>query len=121
VKKNGFSLIELLVVVAIASVFAIFALITINPLEQVKKARDTGKLSRAQKAISAAERYFIFQNKDPADCDALIAVDALKLGSCDGITLNIISAGNYTITFMAESKGNQDKCGGATCTFPDDF
>lgn len=124
--KKGFTLVELLVVVAIIGVLAAALLIGLNPLEQTRKAQDSGKLSRCKEAIGAAERYYAFHNSDPADCAALITADELKTGSCTDITL-AGSAGTYTCTFTCTSTAFQavDKCGetapATTCTVPDEF
>jgi len=122
--RKGFTLVELLVVVAIIGVLAAVLLIGINPLEQTRKARDTGKLSRCKEAISAAERYYAFHNDDPVGgCAGLLpgAADELKAGACDDITL-AGSGGSYTCTFSPESTAYDTKCGtGTTCIVPDEF
>lgn len=56
--KKGFTLIELLVVVALIGILAVALLSAINPLEQMKKARDAGRKSDAAELLNAYERYY---------------------------------------------------------------
>lgn len=56
-KKLGFTMIELLVVIAVIGILAVALLSTLNPLEQIRKGRDTGSRTDASQLISALERY----------------------------------------------------------------
>lgn len=56
--RKGFTLIELLIVIAILGILAVSVLSAINPVEQMKKARDTGRKSDAAELLNAHERYF---------------------------------------------------------------
>lgn len=56
-KKLGFTMIELLVVIAVIGILAVALLATLNPLEQIRKGRDTGTRADASQLISALERY----------------------------------------------------------------
>lgn len=55
---KGFTLIELLIVIALIGVLAVALLSVINPMEQLKKARDSGKKSDAAELLNAYERYY---------------------------------------------------------------
>lgn len=55
--KSGFTMIELLVVIAVIGILAVALLATLNPLEQIRKGRDTRTRSDASQLISAIERY----------------------------------------------------------------
>jgi prepilin-type N-terminal cleavage/methylation domain-containing protein len=60
-KKNytkGFTLIELLIVIAVLGILIVAILSAIDPLEQIRKARDAGRKSDAAELLSAYERYF---------------------------------------------------------------
>lgn len=54
---KGFTLIELLVVIGILSVLAVAALVTINPAEAQKKARDTQRIQDLATIQSIVEQY----------------------------------------------------------------
>lgn len=56
--RRGFTLIELLIVISILGILAVAVLSAINPVEQMKKARDAGRKSDAAELLNAYERYF---------------------------------------------------------------
>lgn len=55
--KKGFTLIELLIVIAILGAIAVIALIAIDPLEQLARSRDAGKLSLTAQLGHALDAY----------------------------------------------------------------
>ena len=103
-------------VVAVFGIVAAAAMVGLNPLEQVRKSRDAGSLSRAKQIFSAAEAHYAFFQVDPADCSVL----DLKPATCVDMTL-LGSNGHYQVDFEVESNAFEDTCGSTTCTVPDDF
>lgn len=61
----GFTLVELLIVIALIGVLAVAVLAAINPLEQLNRARDTGMESDASQLLAAIDRYYASQEKFP--------------------------------------------------------
>lgn len=61
----GFTMIELLIVIAILGILAIAVLAAINPIEQINRGRDTGSRSDAEQLISAIDRYYAFNGYYP--------------------------------------------------------
>jgi prepilin-type N-terminal cleavage/methylation domain-containing protein len=57
-KTKGFTLIELLIVIAVLGILIVAILSAIDPLEQIRKARDAGRKSDAAELLSAYERYY---------------------------------------------------------------
>lgn len=55
---KGFTLIELLIVIAVLGILIVAILSAIDPLEQIRKARDAGRKSDAAELLSAYERYY---------------------------------------------------------------
>ena len=57
-KKLGFTMIELLIVIAVLGILAVAVLSAINPIEQINRGRDTGTRSDAEQFISAVDRFY---------------------------------------------------------------
>jgi prepilin-type N-terminal cleavage/methylation domain-containing protein len=62
---SGFTMIELLIVIAILGILAVAVLSAINPIEQINRGRDTGSRSDAEQLLSAIDRYNAFQGYYP--------------------------------------------------------
>jgi prepilin-type N-terminal cleavage/methylation domain-containing protein len=57
--KKGFTLIELLIVIAILGVLAVVVLVAINPVQQLARTRDAGRISTVQQLGHSIEAYFV--------------------------------------------------------------
>lgn len=55
---DGFTLVELLIVIALIAVLSVAVLATINPIEQSNKARDAKVQNDAAEVLNAYERYY---------------------------------------------------------------
>lgn len=56
-RGGGFTLIELIIVIAVLGILAVAVLSAINPLEQIRKANDARRKSDGAEMLSALERY----------------------------------------------------------------
>ena len=65
INKNGFTLVELLIVIALIAILSVAVLATINPIEQSNKARDAKFKNDAAEVLSAYERYYTSQASYP--------------------------------------------------------
>lgn len=70
-KNTGFTLIEILIVMVLIGILAVALLSAINPVEQIKKARDNQRKSDAAELLNAYDRYYTTQGCYPWDtaCD----------------------------------------------------
>jgi len=57
-KKLGFTMIELLIVIAVLGILAVAVLSAINPIEQINRGKDTGSRSDVEQLLSATERFY---------------------------------------------------------------
>jgi prepilin-type N-terminal cleavage/methylation domain-containing protein len=55
--SRGFTMIELLIVIAVLGVLAVAVLATINPIEQINRGRDTNSRGDTEQLLSAIDRY----------------------------------------------------------------
>lgn len=62
---SGFTLVELLIVIALLGVLAAAVLAAINPLEQANRARDTRMKSDASQLLAAIDRYYVASDHFP--------------------------------------------------------
>jgi len=77
--RTGFTMIELLIVIAVLGVLAVAVLSAINPIEQINRGRDTGSRSDAEQLLSAFDRFYTSQQiypwqrpaASPADPEAI--------------------------------------------------
>jgi prepilin-type N-terminal cleavage/methylation domain-containing protein len=107
---QGFTLVELLIVIALLGVIATIVIAAINPIEQANKARDAGMKADASQLESAIQRYYASHNSYPwqdfcaanpsesiCTTDGLTAVDAeLPFTSADNEVIGLCGLGSGT-------------------------
>ena len=64
-KLKGFTLVELLIVIALIAILSVAVLATINPIEQSNKAKDSTMQNDAAEVMNAYERYYTVKNTYP--------------------------------------------------------
>jgi prepilin-type N-terminal cleavage/methylation domain-containing protein len=85
--EGGFTLIEMLIVIAIIGILAIAVLSAINPVEQTRKARDTRRKSNSAELLNALERYYATNEAYPSSFPT-------STGSCPGTRVTSTMAGD---------------------------
>src|SRR4030042_4312417 len=93
----GFTLVELLIVIALISILSVAVLATINPIEQANKAKDSTVQNDAAEVMNSYERYYAnaqtypwmsFTEVDPITVDdsVLYQSNLAGFGLCYGTT-----------------------------------
>ena len=77
---KGFTLVELLIVIALIAILSVAVLATINPIEQSNKAKDSTTQNDAAEVLNAYERYYTVKNTYPwMDTDASATITSYDL------------------------------------------
>lgn len=88
--KRGFTLVELLIVIALIAILSVAVLATINPIEQTNKARDAQFKNDAAEVLNALERYYASTQQYPWNSDTEFTgvapvLDSLAAGTAIGL------------------------------------
>jgi len=106
--KKAFTLVELLIVIALIAILSVAVLATINPIEQTNKARDAAMKNDAAEVLSALERYYASQNEYPWNSGSGTTVPALSkiaIGSTD-ISFGVGVGGSGALITTSELKSS---------------
>lgn len=70
--KHGFTLVELLIVIAIIGILSASVVSVINPIQQQKKARDAVRRADLSKISTALEQYYADHNSYPTTVNDVV-------------------------------------------------
>ncbi len=78
--KKAFTLVELLIVIALIAILSVAVLATINPIEQSNKAKDSTVQNDAAEIMNAYERYYTVKQTYPwMDVDDSVTVTGVDI------------------------------------------
>jgi len=104
-KKNinnfGFTLVELLIVITLISILAVAIVATLNPVEQVNRARDAKYKNDASEYLAAIERYYASTQDYPwvAQDATMTTTDAFNvIGEAGGLGVCNLNADGRAIS-----------------------
>ncbi len=94
-KRNGFTLIELILVVAIMGVLSVGVMLTLNPFAQVQKASDARRKSDLSQIQKALETYYQDNGKYPANSSGYLIITVVQNPSCQTPPCNVAWGTNW--------------------------
>lgn len=94
---RGFTLVELLIVIALLGVIATIVIAAINPIEQANRATDAGMKADASQIVSAIQRYYTSHGQYPWE-----VVTPGTYGSSD-VAFDFASASNVNVGLCGAS------------------
>lgn len=132
--QKGFTLIELLIVIAILGVLATAVLVSIDPIEQISRSKDAGRLNSIDQLGHAVQAYYTGQQAMPTAATwntDLVSTGNLKSmptspgGGTECATNNVnkfcyaaIGASDAVVFTQIESKSSKTKTGNVNCATP---
>ncbi|MGA2911511.1 MAG: prepilin-type N-terminal cleavage/methylation domain-containing protein [Candidatus Levyibacteriota bacterium] len=133
-KNEGFTLIELIVVIGILGILAVGALLVLNPLAQFQKANDVRRKSDLAQIQRALEVYYQDNNKYPIVATAPYQIPGVSWGNSwqpymDVLPQDPSSSKNYVYyspsgqsyyIYASLDRGSNDPaaCSGGLCSAP---
>lgn len=90
---RGFTLVELLIVIALLAIIALIVIAAINPIEQRNRARDTGMRADGAQLVSAIDRFFTARSEFPW----VTATDQTPGALINDSTFGFVSAGDFRV------------------------
>src|SRR3989338_2851312 len=96
-KNYGFTMIELLIVIAVLGILAVAVIAAINPIEQINRSKDTGSRSDAEQLIGAVDRYYTSKGYYPWQSGATDTTNAdaaswVPIDGANALTNSILTA-----------------------------
>jgi prepilin-type N-terminal cleavage/methylation domain-containing protein len=76
--NKGFTLIELIIVIAVLGILAAGLIALLDPVEQLNRARDNTTKTNASEVLRAGQRYYASNSAYAASVAALVAAGELK-------------------------------------------
>ena len=109
-RGNAFTLIELLIVMAVLGVLATVVLVAINPAQKQAEARDAGRISAIMQLGRVITGYYTTQGNYPAE--GTWAIDLVDNGELQTFPAGIEYVGGITacITFPQPADPNNTYC-----------
>lgn len=107
--KKGFTLLEVLLVIAIITILAAIVFIVINPAKQLVQSRNTQRRADVNTVLNAVYQYAIDNNGSiptiPTGSCALVAANqickAAAVGTCaTGVDLSVVTANQKYLTAL---------------------
>jgi len=102
VRRNGFTLIELLIVVVTLGLLILVVIVTLDPIEQIRKSHDTSTLNTVSELLEAIIRSATSTNKTPLKTEARGVSISMPEGQ--EIVTSVVEGGELKTAFQDRTK-----------------
>lgn len=110
--SQGFTLVELLIVIAVMGVLATVVLVAIDPVEQLARGRDSGRKTTMSQLVTAVQSYYTSRNAKYPVADATWITTLKTTGELKSVPAAI----GYSVTGAATCATNTEPAtGGGWC------
>lgn len=114
ISQRAFTLVELLIVIALLGALAVGLLAALDPFEQLKKGTDTGRRNLTSEVHNAIIRYFAIKENMPwcptgSGCPADPSGTALNVAPMTDAITNIVATGELKSDFVTLAGNNLSK------------
>lgn len=99
--KKAFTLIELLIVIAILAILAIGVLAAIDPIEQFRRGADSTVINTASEYKNAIDRFYAGQSRFPQGITSGMTWGNLTAGAASSSITDMITAGELKSSFTS--------------------
>lgn len=114
-RKKGFTLLEILLVIAIIAILAAIVIIAINPSKQLGDSRNAQRRSDVNTIINAVYQYSIDNNGQMPATITTTATDICRSGSADCTGLidltSLTTAGKYLVAIPTDPSSTAPSSG----------
>lgn len=104
--KNGFTLVEILIVIALLGALIIGLLAALDPLEQIRRGQDVSLRNTASEFFNAVNRYYAAKGQFPwAD----LIISERKLSESESYIAELVNVGELKTNFSQRAGSHLDK------------
>ncbi len=113
---QGFTLVELLIVIALLGALAVGLLVTINPVEQIAKGRDTTMRNTARSFFDASVRYYSTRSTYPwgtylanttVNSQTAAFTTLVNAGEVKSNFVNLAGTANLALMYVTQTASDQ--------------
>jgi prepilin-type N-terminal cleavage/methylation domain-containing protein len=102
--NTGFTLIEMLIVIALLGILAVGLLAAVDPLEQFRKGQDTAQRNGVQELYNAYVRYYTMYQQFPMGISQTFAVTSLNTATMTSEISSLVSSGELKSNYLGNVK-----------------
>ena len=113
-RARGFTLLEILLVIAIIAILAAIVIIAINPGKQLAESRNAERSSEVNTILNAVYQYSVDNNGSVPSGIGATATEICVTAGCGGVDLSALTASGKYIVAIPQDPGSSGAGSGYT-------